>query len=131
MQLLPLLALIQETPAPATTPPPGGMGDLFGGMMIPLLLCMAVFYFFMIGPERKARKKREQMLKTLEKGAKVMLTSGFYGTIAAVNDQIVTIQLGDGVRVRCSLSSVQTVLEDEGAKEKDKEKELKEKEKVS
>jgi preprotein translocase subunit YajC len=134
MLLLPLLALIQETPAPATSTPapapsaPGGMDSLFGGMMIPLVLCMAVFYFFMIGPERKARKKREAMLKSLEKGAKVMLTSGFYGTIVGVNDQIVTVQLGEGMRVRCALSSVQSVLEDDGSTKDVKEKE---KEKVS
>lgn len=124
MQFLAFLALIQETSAPApAAPPQGGMGDLFGGMMIPLLLCMAVFYFFMIGPERKARKKREEMLKTLEKGAKVMLTSGLYATIVGVQDQVVTLQIADGVRVRCALSSVQSVLDEEGAKEKDKEKE--------
>ncbi len=124
MQLLPFFALLQETPAPATNPAPSGAGDLFGGMMIPLLLCMAVFYFFMIGPERKARKKREEMLKHLEKGAKVMLTSGLYGTIAAVQDQVVTLQIADGVRVRYALSSVQSVVDESGAtKEKEKEKE--------
>jgi preprotein translocase subunit YajC len=130
MHLLPFFALLQETQAPATNPAPAaGAGDLFGGMMIPLLLCMAVFYFFMIGPERKARKKREAMLKSLEKGARVMLSSGLYGTIAAVQDQIVTLQIADGVRVRYALSSIQSVLDDEGAsKEKEKEKE---KEKVS
>lgn len=119
MLSLPFLALIQETPAPATgAPPQSGMGDLFGGMMIPLVLCMAVFYFFMIGPERKARKKREQMLKSLEKGAKVMLTSGMYGVIVAVQDQVVTVQIADNVRARFALSSIQTVLEDDKATEK-------------
>ena len=125
MQFLAFLALIQDTSAPAQgAPPPGGLGEnLFGGMMIPLLLCMAVFYFFMIGPERKARKKREEMLKHLEKGAKVMLSSGLYGTIVAVQDQVVTLQIADGVRVRYALSSIQSVIEEETAKEKEKEKE--------
>ena len=34
---------------------------IFGGMMIPMLIVFGIFYFVMIGPERKARKKREAM----------------------------------------------------------------------
>lgn len=109
-----LLALLQETPAtPAQAP---GGESLFGGMLIPLVLCMAVFYFFMIAPESKQRKKRKAMLENLQKGSKVVLLSGLHGTIAQVQDDIVTLQVADGVRMRFDRSAVREVLEEKDEK---------------
>jgi preprotein translocase subunit YajC len=84
----------------------------------------------MIGPERKQRKKREAMLAALGKGDKVMTTGGMYGSVAAVQDDVVTLQIADGVRVRFARSSIQSVLGDDkpaadkpdNSKEKEKEK---------
>src|SRR5262245_46645843 len=108
-----LLAILQDTPA---TPAQAPADSPFGGMLVPLALCMLVFYFFMIAPERKQRKKREQMLANLQKGAKVVTSSGLYGTVAQVQDQIVTLQIADGVRVRYALSAIQTVVEEKDEK---------------
>jgi preprotein translocase subunit YajC len=105
----------QETPAGGGSPP-SAVESFFGGsLLVPLIACMAIFYFFMIGPERKQRKKREQMLANLQKGAKVMTTGGLYGSVAQIQDQVVTLQIADGVRVRYALSAIQTVVEDETA----------------
>ena len=104
-----------STTAPASPQAPPAAESPLGGMLIPLVLCMVVFYFFMIGPERKQRKKREAMLANLQKGAKVMTSGGMYGTIAQIQDQVVTLQIADGVRVRYALSAIQSVLDDEGA----------------
>jgi preprotein translocase subunit YajC len=82
-------------------------------MALPLVLCAAVFYFLVIGPERKQRKKREEMLKNVAKGDKVMTTGGMHGTVASLQDDSVTLQIADGVRVRFSRSAIQTVLGDE------------------
>ena len=108
-------AAAPATGAAGEAPPPGGMESMLSGMLVPMVLCMLVFYFFMIGPERKQRKKREQLLANLQKGQKVMTSGGMYGTVAQVQDQIVTLQIADGVRVRYALSSVQSVIDDEPA----------------
>jgi len=104
-----------STTTPASPTAPAAPESPFGGMLIPLVLCMVVFYFFMIGPERKQRKKREQMLANLQKGAKVMTSGGMYGTVVQIQDQVVTLQIADGVRVRYALSAIQSVVEEEGA----------------
>jgi preprotein translocase subunit YajC len=104
-----------STTAPAGAPPQTTTESPWGSMLVPLVLCMAVFYFFMIGPERKQRKKREEMLSSLQKGAKVMTTGGLYGTVAQLQDDVVTLQIADGVRVRYARSAIQTVIEDETA----------------
>ena len=111
--------LLQETPQgpPTNEESPG----LFGGMsFLPLVLIFAIFWFVMIAPERKNRKKREAMLATIKKGDKVMTSSGMYATVANIQEDVVTLQIADGVRVRFSRSSVQTVVEDETAGDKKK-----------
>jgi len=85
----------------------GATGGPFGGMLFPLLLVLVVFYFVMIGPERKNRRRREELLKSLKKGDRVMTSSGMYGTIAQVQDDVVTLQVADGVRLRFTRQAIQ------------------------
>jgi preprotein translocase subunit YajC len=89
--------------------PPSGWNP-FGGMMIPMLAIFAIFYFVMIGPERKARKKREAMLAQMKKGDAVVTSSGLHGTIAALADDVITLQVDEGVRLRFSRAAIQSVL---------------------
>jgi preprotein translocase subunit YajC len=106
------IARVQE--ASETAPPSGPPGGSpFSSLLIPMALILVVFYVVMIGPERKQRKKREAMLAALGKGDKVMTSGGMYGTVAAVQDDVVTLQVADGVRVRFARSSIQSVLTDE------------------
>jgi preprotein translocase subunit YajC len=92
-----------------------------GNFLMPILIVMVLFYLIMLGPERKQRKKREEMLAAVKKGDKVMLNSGMYGTVANLADDVVTVQVAEGVRIRFARSSIQTVFDAEGesgAKEK-------------
>jgi len=92
---------------------------MFTSMLMPLLLCAVVFYFLVLGPERKQRKRREEMLKKLGKGDKVMTTGGLYASVVAVQDDVVTLQIAEGVRARFSRSAIQTVItEDQTTTEK-------------
>jgi preprotein translocase subunit YajC len=81
----------------------------------PLIAVFAIFYFVMIGPERKNRKRREEMLKQLKKGDKVMTSSGMFATVAAIDGDRVTLQIDEGVRARFSRASIQEVLPEEGS----------------
>jgi preprotein translocase subunit YajC len=101
-------------PAPGQ-PAPQSLLDALGGMAVPMILCVVVFWIFMIGPERKNRKKREEMLKNLKKGNEVVTTSGVYGSVVQVQDSVVTLQVADGVRMRFALSSIGSVSEPEAA----------------
>ena len=111
------LTLQEQTPAQA---PPGAEAppkSVWGGMMVPMLAVFAIFYFVMIGPERKARKKRELMLAAVKKGDRVITSGGMYATVAALGDDTVTLQIDDGVRAKFTRASLQTVIaEDEPAK---------------
>jgi preprotein translocase subunit YajC len=110
--LQPVTSLFQD-PAPAA--PAQASGDSPFTMLVPLVLCGVVFYFFMIAPERKQRKKREELLSAIKKGDRVLTTGGMYATVAAIADGTVTLQIADGVRVRYALSAVGNVISDDDA----------------
>ena len=123
----------QALEAPQPKAPAGsgeGAAGPFGSSWFPLVMIVAIFWFVVIGPERKNRKRREQMLAALKKGDKVLTNSGLYASVAAIQDQVVTLAVADGVRLRFARSAIQTVLADEPTKDgaKDGAKESKDKE---
>jgi preprotein translocase subunit YajC len=111
MHLISTLLLLQDTNAPAGP----GQGTAQGAPVSPLiqfapyLLIGVVFWLLMIRPEQKNRKKRAAMLAAIGKGDKVMTNGGLYGTVVQVQDQIVTLQIAEGVRVRYALSAIQSL----------------------
>lgn len=79
--------------------------------LIPLLLVGVLFFFLLILPERKKQKQRQKMLDALQKGDRVMTSSGMYGTVVTTTNEIVVLQVADNVRLRFSRSAIQSVLE--------------------
>ncbi|MFT5284494.1 MAG: preprotein translocase subunit YajC [Planctomycetota bacterium] len=111
--LISLALLFQGTDLPSVPLEGDGADSGLGSMFIPIIIVMALFYVIMLGPEKKQRKKREAMLASMKKGQKVMTTGGMYGVIGAVSDDVITLIVSEGVRVRFSRSAIQTVIDDE------------------
>ncbi len=105
-------AATSQAPGPAT-PAAGGVSPIIS--LLPWVMIIAIFYFVLIAPERKQRKKREAMLDAVKKGDKVLTTGGMYASVAAVNEDSITLQASDDVRLRFSRSAIAQVLEVEGA----------------
>ena len=113
------MRFLQEEAAPPYAPAQntaeessGGLGDL----LVPMLLIIGIFYVIVILPERKKKKEREAMLKKMQKGDRVMTSSGIYGSIAQVQEEVVTLQVADGVRMRFNRASIQSILSDDEEK---------------
>jgi preprotein translocase subunit YajC len=120
MEALTLVALTQQEASPESAPPESE--SPLSSFLFPMIVMGVLFYVIMLGPERKQRKKRDQMLAALKKGDRILTTSGMHGTVAAVADDVVTVQVADGVRLRFSRSAIQTVVEGEQPTEKEEPK---------
>ena len=103
------LALLQEGGGSTAAP---GFAD-----MLPMLAIMFfIMWFLVIRPERKERRKREDMISQLKKNDKVMTTGGMYATVAAVGEKDLTLKFDDGpTRVRVVRSAVASVLTPDSA----------------
>lgn len=69
----------------------GGLKD-----MLPLLLIMAVFFFFMIWPQMRKQKKAKAYLSELGKGDHVVTTGGIHGKIVNAGDTTFTLETEEG-----------------------------------
>ena len=67
--------------------------------MAPMVLMVVIFYFLLIRPQQKKAKEQRQFLENLKRGDRVITAGGIIGEIVAINDQILTLEIGDKVRV--------------------------------
>ncbi|MBI9074984.1 MAG: preprotein translocase subunit YajC [Desulfatibacillum sp.] len=75
----------------------------FFGMLGMMVL---IFYFLIMRPQQKKAKEHAQMLASLKKGDKIITNGGFYGKITGLDENTVTVELADRVRVRIARSGI-------------------------
>ncbi len=100
----------------AMAPPADGQGG--GGMIGTLIMfgaIFAIFYFMIIRPQQKRAKEREKLLSAVEKGDKVILSSGMHGTVAGLEEKSVLIDAGNNIKLKFDRSAIMTVIKDEKA----------------
>ncbi len=67
--------------------------------MAPMVLMVVIFYFLLIRPQQRKAKEQRQFLENLKRGDRVITTGGLVGEITAINDQVLTLEIADKVRV--------------------------------
>jgi preprotein translocase subunit YajC len=91
-------------------PAPSAQQMMIDNLLI-LGLLFFIFYFILIRPQQKRLKTHQAMLKALEKGNRVMTSGGLIGTIAKFEgDDVVVLEIAQGVKVRVARSSVTDVV---------------------
>lgn len=68
--------------------------------LLPFLAIAVVFYFIFFRPQQKQRKQHEIFLQGLKKGDEVITQSGIIGEVVAVEDRVVTVNVGGGTKLR-------------------------------
>jgi len=63
-----------------------------------------------IRPQQKRAKERDKMLSAVEKGDKVVLSSGMHGTIVGIEDKTYLIQVADNVKIKFEKSAIASVV---------------------
>jgi preprotein translocase subunit YajC len=77
--------------------------------LLPLLylfLIIAAFYLLVVRPQRSRARRTAAMQSRLAPGDEVMLTSGIFGTIAEVDDQVALITVADGIDIKVDRRAV-------------------------
>ena len=82
--------------------------------VVPILAIALVFYFLVIAPANRQRKKTESMLSSLKKGDRVVTNGGIYGTIQGVEADVVYLKIAENVKVKVARSSVASIQAGEG-----------------
>ncbi len=67
--------------------------------ILPLLLMFVIFYFLLIRPQQKRQREHREMIARLKKGDRVVTGGGLIGTIAALTDQELVLEVSEHVKV--------------------------------
>ncbi|MGN6186851.1 MAG: preprotein translocase subunit YajC [Thermoanaerobaculia bacterium] len=77
---------------------------------LPIVAIGLVFYFLVIGPANKQRKKQQEMMGALKKGDRVVTTGGIYGTIQGVEPDAVYLKIAENVKVKVARTAISGVV---------------------
>ena len=75
------------------------------GLILPLLLLGPLIYM-MIVPQRKAKKKQAEFLRSLGVGDDVVTTGGIHGTITFLEDNLAHVEVDTDVVIRVSMAAL-------------------------
>lgn len=70
-----------------------------GSTILMLVLMGGVFYFLLIRPQQKRAKKQAEMTNALAPGARVMLSSGIFGTVRHLGEKQAIVELAPGLEM--------------------------------
>ncbi|MBC7615960.1 MAG: preprotein translocase subunit YajC [Pedobacter sp.] len=74
--------------------------------IVPMVLIMIVFYFFMIRPQMKKAKDHKRLVEDLKIGDKIVTTAGIHGKIVGSNDTTFLIEVEGGTKIRFDKSAI-------------------------
>ncbi len=83
---------------------PGLMG------LLPLILIFVIFYFLLMRPQIKRAKEHKKMVDSLSKNDEVVTSGGMLGRITRLDEQFVTVEIAEGVRVKVQRNAISAVL---------------------
>lgn len=76
------------------------------GIVLWLVVLIAAFFVLIVRPQRRQLSAHRELIDSLAVGDAVITTSGIYGTIRAMRDDVVDLEITSGVVVKLALGAV-------------------------
>ena len=79
-----------------------GLAGFFSkyGMIVMIIGLFVIMYFFMIRPSNKENKRKQAMMSSMAVGDTVLTSSGFYGVVIDIGDDVVIVEFGSNKNCR-------------------------------
>ena len=74
-----------------------------------ILLFVELVYFIAIRPQKKQQKQLNETLASMEVGDSVLTTSGFYGVVLDITDDVVIVEFGNNKNCRIPMQKTAIV----------------------
>jgi preprotein translocase subunit YajC len=74
--------------------------------ILPLVIMLPLMYVLLIRPQKKRADQQRQLVNSVAEGAEVMTASGIYGFVHAVEDDIIWLEISEGVIIRVSKQAI-------------------------
>jgi preprotein translocase subunit YajC len=96
-------------------PDTGDAQSPWSGLLPPMILIAVFYYFMLLRPRAAEDRKRKAVLDGLKKNDRVVTAGGIIGTVTQVSTdgKEVTLKVDDSTRIKFRRSSISSVLTDE------------------
>jgi preprotein translocase subunit YajC len=86
-------------------------------VLIPIVLVVIVAWFVFVRPQRRRQAEQEDLFATLRVGDEIVTAGGVYGTIQALRDDVLEVEIAPGTTVRVARRAVAGRIEPEDDEE--------------
>jgi preprotein translocase subunit YajC len=80
------------------------------GALLPLLALAALFWFLVLRPAQRRQRDQAALVSRLEPGLEVMTTSGMYGTVRTLDDDVAVLEVAPGVTMRFAKQAIMRIV---------------------
>lgn len=92
----------------------GMMAQVFG--FLPIILIFVIFYFLILKPQNDEAKRHAKLISELKKGDKVVTQGGIWGKVTRLADDVVGVEISEGVEVNVTRAAIIRVVAEKDAK---------------
>jgi preprotein translocase subunit YajC len=84
-----------------------------------ILVLLALMWFLLIRPQRKRQLQAQQLVDSISVGKEIVTAGGLYGTVTAIEDDEVHVEIAEGVEVRVAKRAVAGVVSEDEPEDDD------------
>ncbi len=78
-------------------------------IIVYIVIFAALMYFVAIRPQKKQQKKQDALMASLEPGDSILTSSGFYGVVIDITDEVVIVEFGNNKNCRIPMQKAAVV----------------------
>jgi preprotein translocase subunit YajC len=83
------------------------------GYLIIIVVLFAALWLFLIRPQKRRQVEQSRMQDTLAAGDEILTAGGIHGTVRALDDELVQVEIAPGTVIRLDRRAVASVLREE------------------
>src|SRR2546421_7997089 len=76
------------------------------GPLLVLILLFVVMYAAMIRPQQKRAREHQALVAAVQVGDEVMTTAGIFGTVTAIEDDVISVEISPGTVMRVARAAI-------------------------
>ncbi|MGP4071405.1 preprotein translocase subunit YajC [Piscibacillus sp. B03] len=81
------------------------------GSLLPIILFILLFWLILIRPQQKRQKQVREMQTNLQKGDRIITIGGLHGTVHALDEGTLVLEVHDGTKLTYDRSAVREVVQ--------------------
>jgi preprotein translocase subunit YajC len=96
--------------------------------LIVIVALLALMWLLLIRPQRKRQQAQQELVGSVQIGDEIVTAGGIYGTISAVRESEIDLEIAPGTNVRIARRAIAGVISDEEEEEPEEDEELEDEE---